>query len=326
MHKVSIIIPVYNVEAFLPKCLDSVINQDYPNIEIIIVNDGSTDSSLDICRLYDNNFENVRLINQLNKGVSVARNIGIQNATGDYCCFIDSDDYVETNYVSTMVEFISQADIDLVCCGCYRENNNGGVLWTRRCINHTLLSNQDAMINLYSSAGFCGWPWNKMFKLSIINDNNIRFPEDIKYCEDEVFCMNYILHVRKVYYIPDLLYHYMINEDSVNLSMIKNKEFNYRCLDRLKADDIMEKVVSEKYPKKVVNILKARVFESTTMTVNKLLACFNNDKKTLNMLQLKLIKYLPYYLMSKYHKKTIRAIFSNILLCICPLCKLNKIT
>lgn len=322
MNKVSLIIPVYNVGGvFLEKCLKSAVTQDYTNLEVVIVDDGSTDNSLGICEKIAKENKNVKLLIQENRGVSAARNNGIDHASGDFCCFVDSDDYIEPNYISKMVAFMSQPNIDLVCCGCYRENLDGSILWERKRDKLSYYDNKSTIINLYSSDGFCGWPWNKLFRMSIINDYHIRFPKDIKYCEDEVFCMNYILHIHKSCYIPDILYHYMVNDNSVNLQMINKKVFNYQSLDRLRADEIMLNVINKHYTNDVVKILKARIFLSTIMTMNKFIACYNNDKATLNVLRRKLVKYLPYYLLSKYHKKTVKGLFSNLLLCIYPLYK-----
>ena len=98
--KVSIIVPVYNVQKYLARCIESLICQTYGNIEIILVNDGSTDGSEDICKEYKNIDNRIIVINQKNAGLSVARNTGIENASGDYLCFVDSDDWVELDYVS----------------------------------------------------------------------------------------------------------------------------------------------------------------------------------------------------------------------------------
>lgn len=108
MMKYSIIIPVYNTSKFLNKCIKSAINQDYDNIEIIIVNDGSTDDSLDIIKKYTKKYKNITLIDQKNKGLSVARNEGIKKATGDYFLLLDSDDFIEYNLVSTLNNYVKE--------------------------------------------------------------------------------------------------------------------------------------------------------------------------------------------------------------------------
>ena len=114
---ISIIMPVYNAEKYLNRSIESIMNQTYNNIEIILVNDGSTDNSLEICTSYQEKDNRIKLINQANKGVSFARNKGIDEATGDYIMFIDSDDYVEKNMIEDMVSKITEDDIDLVISG-----------------------------------------------------------------------------------------------------------------------------------------------------------------------------------------------------------------
>ena len=105
--KVSVIVPVYNVGKYLEECLNSIINQTYKNIEMVIVNDGSTDNSLDIIEKFKNKDNRIKLINQINKGVSVARNIGLLNSTGNYIFFVDPDDYIEIDCINKLVEKIT---------------------------------------------------------------------------------------------------------------------------------------------------------------------------------------------------------------------------
>lgn len=111
---ISIIVPVYNVEEYLPKCLDSIINQTYKNLEIIVVNDGSTDNSGKICDEYGERDYRIMVIHKANRGVSSSRNIGIKNASGEYILFVDSDDEIEKDYVNVMARAVTNSDCDLV--------------------------------------------------------------------------------------------------------------------------------------------------------------------------------------------------------------------
>ena len=111
MKKISIIVPIYNSETYLRRCLISLINQKYNNLEIILVNDGSTDNSLSICKEYEKKDSRIKLINQLNKGVAHTRNIGLDVATGDYITFVDSDDFIDKNMYSELIENIDSCDI-----------------------------------------------------------------------------------------------------------------------------------------------------------------------------------------------------------------------
>ena len=122
MYKVSIVVPVYNVEKYLNRCLNSLVNQDYKNIEIIIVNDGSPDNSQMIIDKYKKEYSNViKAFKKKNEGLSEARNFGLKKATGDYIAFIDSDDYVETNMISEMIKCASKNNSDIVVCDIFDE-------------------------------------------------------------------------------------------------------------------------------------------------------------------------------------------------------------
>ena len=121
--KISVVVPVFNSEKYLEKCIDSIINQTYKNIEIILINDGSSDKSEEICNSYLKTYKNIKLINQSNSGVSVARNNGLKSSTGDYVLFVDSDDWLEKDMLEIMVKEIDNFDIDIVRCEYFVENN-----------------------------------------------------------------------------------------------------------------------------------------------------------------------------------------------------------
>ena len=118
MKKVSIIIPIYNVEEYLSQCLDSIVNQTYSNLEVILINDGSTDNCLEICNKYINKY-NWKLINKKNGGLSSARNAGLKEFTGDYVYFIDSDDWIKEDMIEVLVSLLENKKADIVECGIY---------------------------------------------------------------------------------------------------------------------------------------------------------------------------------------------------------------
>lgn len=128
LRQVSVIIPVYNCGKYLDKCLGSVMAQTYQNLDVIVINDGSTDNSGEIIRKYARRYENVSMIEQENKGVSAARNKGVENALGEYLLFLDGDDYIGENYVKVLVEAAQANDSDLVICGCTMVDTEGNVV------------------------------------------------------------------------------------------------------------------------------------------------------------------------------------------------------
>ena len=113
---ISVIIPIYNVETFLPSCIESVINQTYENLEIILIDDGSTDKSGKICDKYSENDSRITVIHKDNEGVAEARNTGIENMSGEYFCFVDGDDYVDNEYISEMYSLTKEYDADISMC------------------------------------------------------------------------------------------------------------------------------------------------------------------------------------------------------------------
>ena len=137
---VSIIVPVYNVEKYLRKCLDSIVNQTYKNIEVICVDDGSPDNSIDILREYRAKDDRVTIIRQKNKGLSGARNTGIKNATGKYIMFIDSDDWVELNMVELMTKKMDNKNLELAVCGTI--NHIGNEIQKEKLLKDSLQGNK----------------------------------------------------------------------------------------------------------------------------------------------------------------------------------------
>jgi glycosyltransferase EpsH len=197
---VSIIIPVYNCENYIEGCLDSVSHQSYHNLEIIVVNDGSTDNSGKIVKRLASSDSRIKYFEQANKGVSSARNFGLKQAMGKYCCFVDSDDKIGRDYVSTMIEFISDSDLVAFYQNSEYKKLSYEVLEKGQTIN-LVLDNQQVS----------GVPWNKMYKMSIIKNNRLEFDTDISMCEDLLFNIRYISFIRTSKVItssPKRLYFY----------------------------------------------------------------------------------------------------------------------
>jgi glycosyltransferase involved in cell wall biosynthesis len=197
---VSIIIPVYNCENYIEGCLDSVSHQSYHNLEIIVVNDGSTDNSGKIVKRLASSDSRIKYFEQANKGVSSARNFGLKQAMGKYCCFVDSDDKIGRDYVSTMIEFIS--DSDLVA---FYQNSE------YKKLSYEVLEKEQTINLVLDNQQVSGVPWNKIYKMSIIRNNRLEFDTDISMCEDLLFNIKYISFIRTSKVItssPKRLYFY----------------------------------------------------------------------------------------------------------------------
>ena len=235
---VSIIIPVYNVEKYLKRCLESVMNQTYKNIEIICINDGSTDRSLKILENYKIQDNRIKVFSQENKGLSETRNRGINLAEGKYIFFIDSDDWIPNSAIENLIKQITNKSIDVVIGGIskiYKKNKEDIVLKKEK-IEYTL---DEYMAFALKEKKFLAIVCNKMFKKEIISNKNLKFEKGVLY-EDFLFTMQYLKECKKIAILDKSIYNYFfIREDSI-INKINNKD-----LDALKSIKKIEKVLEE---------------------------------------------------------------------------------
>ena len=208
MALISIIVPVYNAEATLVRCVDTILHQTYSNIEIILVDDGASDSSGEICDELAEKDSRIRVIHQSNGGVSKARNIGVAASTGEFVCFVDADDEVESDYVEKMWEQIQHAD--LVVCDFVSHSARG--THTRGIRDRIFDFGESSYTDcrkLVDNSYMWG-PWNKMYKRNKLVDNKIYFNHRIAYAEDAIFVYQYLLYCDTVAFVSKPLYHYNI--------------------------------------------------------------------------------------------------------------------
>lgn len=205
---ISIIIPVYNVEKYLDECLHSVFKQTYKDWECILVDDGSSDNSGIICDKWNKIDSRFICIHQINQGVSVARNIGLKKAKGEYVIFVDSDDFIEQDYLFNLKKNISCKNIDIVISGIAKIYKNGIKESTTPTCNITIeMSNIYSNIFLKNIGLFYG-PTSKIYKKAIINKYSIHFPKDLSLGEDIIFNFTYLAHCRKIKLIKSVDYNY----------------------------------------------------------------------------------------------------------------------
>lgn len=191
---VSIIVPVYNVEEYLEQCLSSILMQDYSNIEVLVIDDGSTDKSVNICDKYKEKDKRVRVFHVENGGVSAARNIGLNNANGEYIMFVDSDDYVLPDYVSSLV---LDQQLDIVQGGFFYDNISGRIGRQSEEKIIDMEKYQGKFLEFWEKNQF--WTvWGCCYKKRIIDDNNLRFDVDMHYGEDTDFNTKYLVVSNKV--------------------------------------------------------------------------------------------------------------------------------
>ena len=250
MPEISIIVPVYNVEKYLPRCVDSILNQTFTNFELILVDDGSTDRSGIICDQYKKRDNRIKVIHKINEGVSKARNIGISEAKGRYIEFIDSDDWIERSLLEDTLKQIRIDNSDIIFFGILYEDEDDNLIKEKKYVRDEVIEKEKSKlaIELYNKDLF-GYTWCKLFKNRIIKDNNILFNNDISYCEDEEFTCRYFKYVKKISICSNTYYHYIHYSrerksltESVNSKDIIMRDLVYKSwIDMLNFNDNEEK-------------------------------------------------------------------------------------
>jgi raffinose-raffinose alpha-galactotransferase len=219
---ISVIVPVYNVEKYVGRCLTSIINQSYTNLEIIVVNDGSTDNSLAVCEEYAAKDNRIKLISQENKGLSGARNTGLKHYTGEYVSFVDSDDWIHRNMIEYLYNVLIRHNSEMSLCASLRVSEETisdkqyeeleGITFTR-----------DAFMIMFLDGTITAC-WSRLFRKDVIS--GIEFPEGLN-CEDFIYMYEAIRRVKAIAEIDLPLYYYYVREDS-----IVNVDFNLKKFDQ----------------------------------------------------------------------------------------------
>ena len=248
----SVIIPVYKVEKYLRRCLDSIVNQTYKNLEIILVDDGSPDNSGKICDEYAQNDKRIKVIHQKNKGQGAARNTGIIAANGELITFVDSDDWIENNTYEIMVSELLQYELDIIKCAIVETDGSK----IKRELNHKTTNINvvisENILNLYFTEFTCKVIWNGVYKRSIIK--NVEYPEGLV-AEDNYVSGMYLHKAKRIMLIDNILYNYFINMSGVS----KNKNINKfdicyctkKLIDDLNDDGKVAKNIEEGLNKKL---------------------------------------------------------------------------
>lgn len=225
-NKISIVIPVYNVEKYLDECLEHVVHQSYRNIEVIIVNDGSTDDSIKIINKYAKQDDRIFVITKENGGLSSARNIGIEYATGEYIGFIDSDDYPEYDMYECLMGLIQKYNTKIAICSYYRDSMSDNIG------DEEYLSKEEAFLEISKCEKFEAHAWSKLYKRSLFV--GVRYPEGKLY-EDVFTTYKLFQKVDYIAYTSRKLYFYRINDNSITSRLYKEKDIDlvYGGLDFL---------------------------------------------------------------------------------------------
>lgn len=248
---ISVVVPIFNVEKYLRKCIDSIIKQTYKNIEIILVDDGSPDNCGEICDEYARSDERIKVIHKKNGGLSDARNTGIDIAKGMYITFIDSDDYVEEDYIMYLYRLIKKYSTDISISSYYIKDYNGKKVDLGSKYQEKVLEKTECISRMLCENGFAVSAWAKMYKLELFQ--NVRYPVG-KLCEDNGTTYKLIEKCNLIAYGNQSKYVYIKREDS-----IMNSRFSKRKLDLIELTDKMAEDLYPKYPQLQDVIIKRKI-------------------------------------------------------------------
>lgn len=223
---ISIIVPIYNCEKYLVRCIESILSQTYKNIEILLIDDGSTDRSMDICKYYEMKDSRVKLFIRKNSGISATRNFGIEKASGTYIQFIDSDDYVEVNYCETFIGCMKNNKCDFVICSfnnIYEQKNKIDSIIPVVIPINGIIEIEEFMKEIHVFEYFTplvGACWNKIYSLEMLKTQGIRFDENVNLHEDSIFVFELFRNVESIYMMNQPLYNYY---HSIHHTSLTNK-------------------------------------------------------------------------------------------------------
>lgn len=226
--KISVIIPVYKVEDYLDECLRSVVGQTYRNLEIFLVDDGSPDRCPALCDAWAERDDRIRVIHKKNGGLSDARNAGLDVATGDFIAFVDSDDWVEPNFLEVLLTALKKEDADLGACAIQSVFPDRKEAWG--CPRYAVTDSEATLAMLYRDTAYPVAAWNKLYRRELWEE--LRFPVG-KICEDAFTTYQIVHRARKIVQIPEALYCYRIRPDSIMTTRFSPKRMDeeeaWRC-------------------------------------------------------------------------------------------------
>lgn len=306
MIKLSIIIPVYNVEKYIDKCINSLINQTMKELEFIFVNDGTPDSSVSIIKKYQKQDKRIKLLEKVNGGQASARNLGLKHAKGEYIAFLDSDDYVKENMYETLYNRAKKDDLDIVICNYFLAYPN-----KIEEAKNNITTKKEKIISPKEYITLSPSPTNKIIKREYLINQNFEFPEGIIY-EDLAAIPLLGLNNPKVVYLNEYLYYYVQSDSST----MRNKEYKPKYEDIFKAikylyDNMIDKTYNNELEYLLtyhylylgsLNFYKYKKYKNIELIANDMKKYFPNWHKN-KLVQSKFDKKKILYMKLFYHKK-----------------------
>lgn len=283
---ISIIVPVYNLESYIDRCIDSLINQRFKNIEIIIINDASTDKSKAKIMNYLNKHENIIFIdNSINKGVSRSRNNAISIARGQYILFVDGDDWIEKDMCFELYAEAKESNADIIMCDLFIDYDDKKTeVYNMKLDRNKIISSEDGLKEILTEINNVkGYSCNKLYKKSFLIENNIKYPEDIILYEDSVFNILAFSKATKIKYIDKPLYHYFQRNDSATKKFNEKNIKNAKVIIELVKQHLKDENKFEKFEEEYYSF-SLRVVMNTIFNINKSDYNLREKSKLINQL------------------------------------------
>lgn len=312
MKKISIIVPVYKVEAYLEICLKSIIGQSYTNLEIILIDDGSPDQCPEICESYAKQDERIRVVHQKNRGLAVARNIGLQQITGEYVLFVDSDDFLDINFCSRVIDAAEKDQCDIVV-GEVITVDEKDIHVKDECeysiSEYELLNNFQAVKEIISQKRVTGYSWGKLYKKDLLM--GIKYPEGKLY-EDRFTVHKYFARANRVCFCPGAVVYYRMRSDSITHSLDLRRYY-----DLLEAEKEVLDFCKEQYPQLVemeeayyfgrfvhiwIDFFDSKNKEELKRLVNKMKEIYKEYGKKKNIKKMHKVSFVFIFVMPSFYR------------------------
>lgn len=292
---ISVVVSIHKVEAYLNRCIESLLKQTYKDFEIILVDDGSPDNCPAMCDDWEKKVSKIRVFHKENGGLSSARNCGIEYAKGEYIIFPDPDDWVEPDYLETILAIREKYNADLSICGHYYGDNTNN-----KNASISIYNTEEALEQLMMPRSFCGYTWNKLYNMDIIREYNLRFDTELGMVQDLHFNVRYFQLCEKIVYDPKPLYHYVIDSGGVTS---RYTPLTPRKISGLKTYEKIAEITHDKYP----NIESVAYASLCNMCLEDIYIYYKSgmkSKETRNMLQKNFCEHRKvFYQSSAYTKR-----------------------
>lgn len=271
MEKVSIIIPAYNAERFLEKCINSILQQTYKELEILIINDGSMDGTLMLCNRYKELDCRICVIDQTNKGVAATRNVGIQRATGDYILFVDADDWIEPDMVERLVVAIKEQEtFDIAFCSFDNAETSERVI-TKNVGAREVWNTETQQKEFLIHKRMTGMLWNKLIRSKLFD--GVSFDETVGYGEDAQVLWKILKHTRDMIVLQDVLYHHVLDKQSIS-----HQKYSKTKYSAIKVWEEIESDVNKEYPQ-WNDLVRERLLATATYTYYEMKCAHYSNKE-----------------------------------------------